>query len=371
MTDTEPIDHTEPLAAGAQTDESNRSASRLRQLLGSSLGRFSGLILWALIILLFALWIPDKFLTGSSFQSIAGGQAITAVMAIALVFPLSAGQFDISAPQNLGFIAVLVGGLMTKAHLDPVLAIIIGLGAGTAVGGINGFFVTRVGVSSVVTTLGMSSLLLAAAEWLANGAYFGPFPTSFTSITSPHPLGIPIVVIYVVVFAALAWWFLEHTASGRRLHATGANQEAARLAGVRTGRLLTLSFMVAGFGAAVGGILLASSVNSADQTLGPSYLLPAYAGAFLGATQIKPGRFNIWGTLIAIYLLETGVEGLQLVGASLWVTDLFNGAALLGAVSVAIVVEKRRKRTAEVLAGAESLAQATPSEDPLSVAESR
>jgi ribose transport system permease protein len=355
MSDGQSVRSADSLVSGGDT-VSRQFEISVRRLMRSDLGRFSGLILWALIILLFGLLIPDRFLTGTSFRSIAGGQAITAVLAVALVFPLAAGQFDISAPQNLGFIAVLVGGLMTKTHLGPVLAIIIGLGAGTGVGAINGFFVTKVGVSSVITTLGMSSLLLAGAEVFANGAYFGPFPNSFTAITSPSPLGIPIVVIYVIVLAALAWWFLEHSAPGRRLHATGANEGAARLAGVRTGRLLTLSFMVAGFGAAVGGILLASSINSASQTLGPSYLLPAYAGAFLGATQIKPGRFNIWGTLIAIYLLETGVEGLQLIGANLWVTDLFNGIALLGAVSVALTAEKRRKRTAEVLAGAESLA---------------
>jgi ribose transport system permease protein len=349
--DVERADPVAPNRTGKRTENPRGLATVLRRD-GS---RLSGLIIWGLVILLFALWIPDKFLTGATFRTIAGGQAITAVLAIALVFPLAAGQFDISAPQNLGFSAVLVGDLMYKAHLGVALAIVIAIIISTAVGGVNGFLVTRVGISSVVATLGMSSLLLAAAEWLANGQYFGPFPTSFSNLTSPHPLGIPIVAIYVVVFAIFAWWFLEHSAPGRRLHASGANEQAARLAGVRTGRLIASAFMIAGFGAAIGGIMLASSVDSSSQTLGPAYLLPSYAGCYLGATQIKPGRFNIWGTLIAIYLLGTGVEGLQLTGANLWVTDLFNGAALIGAVSVAVTVEKRRRRRTEQLASEEAL----------------
>jgi ribose transport system permease protein len=111
---------------------------------------------------------------------------------------------------------------------------------------------------------------------------------------------------------------------------------------VPTRRYVFLSFVACGTIASVAGILLASQLGSVSQTIGPSYLLPAYAACFLGTTQLKPERFNIWGTMIALFLLATGVEGLQLSGAQLWVTDMFNGVALIGAVSVAVVTERRR-----------------------------
>ncbi|MCU1659432.1 MAG: rbsC [Pseudonocardiales bacterium] len=316
----------------------------LGRLVHGNSSRLSGLFLWGAIVLLFALWTPGTFLTGHTVKSIAGGQSITSIVAIAVLFPLAAGQLDLSVAQNLGFSAVFVGWLMFEKGVAPVPAILVTLAIGTAVGLVNGLLVARIGVPSIITTLGMSSLLLAGAEWLTKGGYFGPFPSSFTHLTSGAPVGLPSVAFYLLGLAVIAWIFLEHTAPGRRVFAVGANSEAARLAGVSTKRLVVVSFTLSGAGSAIAGILLASSVNSTNQTLGPSYLLPAYAGAFLGATQIHRGRFNVWGTLLAIFLLGTGVQGLQLVGAQLWVTDVFNGAALIGAVSVAVTVERRRRR---------------------------
>jgi ribose transport system permease protein len=88
--------------------------------------------------------------------------------------------------------------------------------------------------------------------------------------------------------------------------------------------------------ASCAGVLLASKLSTATPDLGPAYLLPAFAAAFLGTTQIKPGKFNVLGTLLAIFLLATGVKGLQLAGAADWVTDLFNGLALIIAVGLSL-----------------------------------
>jgi ribose transport system permease protein len=144
------------------------------------------------------------------------------------------------------------------------------------------------------------------------------------------------------VACLLVWWILEHNPVGRRLSATGANEEAARLAGVRTKRFTFWSFVVSGVLASLAGVLLAAKIGSVDPQVGPSYLLPAFAACFLGMTQLKPGRFNVWGTFVALYLLATGVKGLQLAGGQLWITDLFNGVALIGAVSLAVIGERRR-----------------------------
>jgi len=336
--------------SGYQTDAARiqeRGQRRAKQGLSRwagrlGLSRFSGLYIWAGFILLFGILTPDTFLTSKTLTSVGSEQAITGILAIGVLFPLSAGVFDLSAAQNLGLAAVGSGWLMSQVHVSPLLAIALTLGFGALIGTANGFLVTIIGVNSFITTLGMTSVLLAIAEGIANGNYFGPFPNSFSNLTSGSPLGIPIVVIYLFVAAGVAWYVLEHTPVGRRLHACGANKEAARLTGVPTRRYIFLSFVACGVIASASGVLLSSQLGSVSQTIGPSYLLPAYAACFLGTTQLKPERFNVWGTMIALYLLATGVEGLQLVGAQLWVTDLFNGAALIGAVSIAVVSERRR-----------------------------
>jgi ribose transport system permease protein len=153
-------------------------------------------------------------------------------------------------------------------------------------------------------------------------------------------------VYYGLALAAIVWWIFDHTPMGRRLFFVGRGSEAARLAGVNVDRYRAVSFIVAAVGAAVAGIILSGSLGSVQPSVGPTYLLPAYAGAFLGATTIRPGRFNPWGTIIALYLLTTGIQGLQLLGADVWVSDSFNGAALLLGVGVAQLAGRRRGVTA-------------------------
>jgi ribose transport system permease protein len=94
--------------------------------------------------------------------------------------------------------------------------------------------------------------------------------------------------------------------------------------------------------AGLAGAFAAARTGSVSTTTGTPYLLPAFAGCFLSATQIKPGRFNVWGLVISLYLLSTGVKGLQLAGGSAWITDMFNGVALIAAVALSIGLQLRR-----------------------------
>ena len=251
----------------------------------------------------------------------------------------------------MGFSAILVGALMTWSHVAVAPAILITLLAGTGIGCINGGLVAFVGVNSFIATLGMTSVLLACTEGIANGLYVGPFPRSFANVTS-WSAGVPSLVWYLFALAVITWYVLEHTPFGRRTFATGVNAETTRLVGIRTRWYVFASFVICGFGSSLAGVLIASQVGSVDQTLGPPYLLPAFAACFLGSTQLKLGRFNTWGTVLALFLLATGVTGLQQAGGQLWVTDLFNGVALIGAVSVSVVTRRKRRRPIAEVASA-------------------
>ncbi|RZU74947.1 branched-subunit amino acid transport system permease [Micromonospora kangleipakensis] len=159
--------------------------------------------------------------------------------------------------------------------------------------------------------------------------------------TAASPLGLPIVAWHALGLAVVAWYLLEHSPVGRRFYATGANADAARLAGVRTSRVVVCSFVVTGLVAGLAGVLATAKVGQVSPSIGPPYLLPAFAACFLGTTQLKMGRFNVWGTVLANYLLAPGIKGVQLVGGQLWITDLFNSLALAGAVGVAVVSQRR------------------------------
>jgi len=319
------------------------AAPRRGLVMRLGLDRFSGIYVWALFVLIYALWIPRTFLTITTVQSVAGEQAITGIVALGLIFALAAGAFDLSFATLLTMASVLSGSMMVDWHLPSGLAILLTLAAGLAVGVVNGLLVTKVGISSIVATLGMSSLIQAVIDRVTNGGQFiTGFPSSFTDLASPKPLGIPILAIYLLALALIAWYLLEHAPFGRRLQATGAGPEAARLAGINTDRMVFSGLVASSLAATIGGILITSQIGSVSPTIGSGYLLPVFAAVFLGTTQIKVGRFNVWGTIVAIYLLATGVKGLQLGGGEGWITDAFNGAALLLAVSLAVLGQRRQ-----------------------------
>ncbi|MGH2937945.1 MAG: ABC transporter permease [Solirubrobacterales bacterium] len=358
-----------PTGKGAEAAEVIRDPSRIASSLGAlRLSRYSGVALWLMFIVVYTIWLPDAFPTSATAKSIINSQAIGGLLALAVLFPLAAGVFDLSAAANVTFSSILCAVLMVQApHLGAGEAIALTLCAGMLIGAFNGFLVAVVGLDSFMATLGTTSLLTAGSAILANANFFGPFPESFTGLTSSEPLGIPMLGIYLLAFAIIAWYVLEHTPVGRRIYAVGANAEAARLAGVRARRIVFSQMVICGLVGSVAAVLLASQVNSTNEQVGSPYLLPAYAAAFLGTTQIKPGRFNVWGTVLAIFLLGTGVQGLQLAGADVWVTDLFNGVALIFAVSVAVLAARRTARR-ERLQAAKAV---TEEDDQLDSEESR
>lgn len=319
-----------------------RAASGLLEHL--QLSRFSGVYALALIVVIFSIWVPETFLTEVTWKTILISQAFTGILALAVLTPLATGMFDLSVGQTMGFSALVCGILLTRADLGLVPAVLITLVVGACVGIFNGFLCGILGLDSLITTLGTTSLLVGLAAVLADGKFVGPFPTSLTGITSGSILGIPMMALYMLILAVIVWYVLEHTPIGRRAYATGANPDAARLSGVRIRRFRFWSLVSCSTIAAVAGILLASSLNSVSQTVGPEYLLPAFSAAFLGTTQIKPGRFNVWGTVLAIVLLGTGIQGLQLAGADIWITNLFFGAALILALSTSLIVKRSRGR---------------------------
>ena len=226
----------------------------------------------------------------------------------------------------MGLAIMLCAWLQATEHVGYGLAIVLTLLAGVIVGSINAFVVVRLGVDSFIATLGASSILIGLVEWISNGNQIveGISP-KFLNISGNQIFSISLPVFYMVIIAGVLWYVVEYRQFGRYMYATGSNPDAARLAGVRTDRLRAFSLVISATIASLAGIIFLSKIGSASPDSSTSYLLPAFAGVLLGATQVKPGRVNVPGTLIAVYLLATGIEGLELDGAQIWVQDVFNG----------------------------------------------
>jgi ribose transport system permease protein len=328
--------------------------------LNFGMDRFSGLYFWAALILLFGLWVPSSFLIFSTVQSVAAQQAITAMTGLAVLVPLLAGQFDLSVGATVNLTAVVVALLQTRSGWAMWPAIGVSVLVGVAVGGLNALIVVKLRVSSFIATLGMATILTAVVS-IASGQSqpLPPNSLAWNNLAQVDIFGIQIVFYYLLVMAVILWWLLDHTPVGRYLSALGGNPEAARLSGVRSARWTAVSLVISATVSGVAGILY-SSLNGPSLTFGPTLLLPAFAAAFLGSTQFRPGRFNVWGTVVAVYILGTGIYGMEIVTGVQWISDMFNGVALVTAVAFAVwrqsAAAKVKKKSLGVRPGGDDIA---------------
>jgi ribose transport system permease protein len=315
---------------------SEATARKPRRKLSPGFDRFSGLYLWALFIIVFGIWVPDQFLTTATLHSVAAQQAVTGIVALAILIPLAAGLYDLSVGATAGLVSVTTVVLMNDHGWGPVPAMAFGMGVAIIIGCTNAFIVVRLGVNSFIATLGMSSILAATQVIVSHNAQpLPPTSTGWNNFTQTTVGGFQIVVLYMLIIAFVLWWLTAHTPTGRYLYAIGGNPEAARLSGVRIRSYTTVALVISATVAGGAGIMFAS-LNGPSLNFGGTLLLPAFAAAFLGSTQLIPGRFNVWGTLLAIFVLATGVQGLQLVSGASWLNDMFNGVALIIAVALSI-----------------------------------
>ena len=308
------------------------------------LDRFSALYLGAIFIMTFGIWTPDLFLTMSTVQSIASSQAIGAIMAIAVIVPLAAGVFDLSIGAVVTLSAVIVAIQQERNGWGMWESIALAVGVSFLIGVINGFIVVKLRVGSFIATLGTATIIGAVQVIVSDQTQpLQPNTAGWAELTQTEVGGVQVVIWYLLAIALLFWWLLDHTPLGRRLYAVGGNPDAARLSGIKVDSHVWLSLIVSSTLCGVAGVLYCS-LSGPSLTFGAALLLPAYAAAFLGSTQLKPGRFNIWGTMIALYVLAIGIQGLQYITGVQWLGDMFNGVALVVAVGFASLAPRIRAK---------------------------
>jgi ribose transport system permease protein len=282
----------------------------------------------------------STFPTSQNLQILLANQSVIAIVALAALVPLVLNQFDLSVGATLGLSSVFAASAISNG--SPILiGILIAVALGVLVGFINGFVITRTQVNAVIVTLGTAIVMHGIVTQKTKGlSIAGGIPQALTDFGSGTVLGIPQPALVLAAVAIGLYFALEQTPFGRYLYSVGSNEEASRLVGLNTRRLV--SFVVAGLLSGIAGILQVSRAGSASAQVGENFTLPALAAAFLSAASIKPGRFNVWGVLVAVAFLAVLNSGLNLAGVETYVNDYVNGVALVTGVALAVYLGRQR-----------------------------
>ena len=334
-----------------QSLESGALEPTKAELKGLSLGKrvlrflpvYGLVILTVFLIALFSVLLPNTFPTMLNLRSIISDKAIIALLSLGAMIPMAAGRIDLTVGYGIVLWHILAISLQTMLGLPWPIAVAVVLLLGAVTGFLNGLLVEVARIDSFIATLGTGTVLYALALWHTGGRQMvGLLPDGFYALNTTFVFGLPIAAYYLLVITMVMWIVLEYTPVGRYLYAIGANQRAAQLNGIPTRKYVIGAFVASGTMTALAGVLLASKLRIGQASVGLEFLLPALVGAFLGSTTIKPGRVNVWGTIVGVAILAVGISGIQQFGGSFWVEPLFNGVTLLIAFGVAGYAQRKK-----------------------------
>lgn len=306
------------------------------------------IFLVVLIVLFSALpSIGASFRSSANIHNVLANQSVTGLIALAMVIPLIAGYFDLSVAAIAGVSNVTVATLISAHGFSVGAALVAGVVVGVLAGAVNAALITGLNLDPFITTLGTyifwagALALYTGGLTIANG-----IPLDFSLWTTGKWLGLPKPFWVLMLVALLTWYVITQTPYGRQLAAIGSNETAARLAGIKTRRDVGISYLLSGLLAGLAGALLTSSNGGGDASSAISYLFPALAAVFLGRTAIDPGHYNVWGTMLGLFVVAVAVNGFTLMGLAGSVTQMFNGVALVVSVALATLTARARERKA-------------------------
>jgi ribose transport system permease protein len=303
--------------------------------------RLSVLGILLLICVVFALG-SSEFLTASNLLNVALQTSIIAIVAIGMTFVIFTAGIDLSVGSLMAFSGALAAGMAVRMGFDTYLSIGIALGVGLALGAVNGLMIVKGGIPPFVATLSMLAIARGLTLVYTEGRPIAGLDERFIYWGTGQILGIPLPVIIMIVIAIIAHIVTRYTPFGLHVYSTGGNEETTRLAGVSPDRIKLAVYMISGFLAALGGVLLTARLWSAQPNAAAGWELDAIAAPVLGGTSLFGGVGSIGGTVVGAFIIGVLSNGLNLMGVPSYYQQVIKGLVLIMAVIVDLVNKRRR-----------------------------
>lgn len=303
--------------------------------------RYAMVIVLLLVIAFFA-YRSARFATPENVVTILVAAAPFALIALGQTLVILTGGIDLSVGSVIA-LSAMSGALAATLFPDAIwLAVVVAILAGLAAGSINGFVVSVMNVPPFIATLGMLTLASGLAFVIGGGAPINGLPSGFGAIANTQIFGLTIPVILMIVGIVGLGIIMRRTSFGLRIYAVGGNELAARIAGVKTRRVLFSVYAISGALAGLSGIMLASRVITGTPSLGQGYELDAIAAVVIGGASLLGGRGSVWGTALGLLLIQTLNNGLDILTVPAYWQDVIKGVLIVAAVAVDVWAAKRR-----------------------------
>ncbi|MHC9043247.1 ABC transporter permease [Microbacterium saperdae] len=300
------------------------------------------MVLVLLVVIGYFMYRSARFATTDNVVTILVAAAPFALIALGQTLVILTGGIDLSVGSVIA-LSAMAGALAAKTFPDSIwLALVVAVLVGLAAGSINGFVVSVMKVPPFIATLGMLTLASGLAYVIGGGAPINGLPSEFGAIANTQFFGLTIPVILMIVGIIGLGIVMRRTAWGMRVYAVGGNELAARIAGVKTGRVLFSVYAISGALAGLSGIMLASRVITGAPTLGQGYELDAIAAVVIGGASLLGGRGTVWGTALGLLLIQTLNNGLDILTIPAYWQDVIKGVLIVAAVAVDVWAAKRR-----------------------------
>lgn len=298
-----------------------------------------GALVGLLVIIVALAILSPNFLTMDNLMNVFRQVSINALIAFGMTFVILTGGIDLSVGSILALSSALTAGFMVGG-MNSILAMFQGILLGALMGAANGVAVAKGKIAPFIVTLATMTIFRGLTLVYTEGKPITGISDSFAFqlVGRGYFFGIPFPVVITVIAFIILYILLRKTTFGRSVYATGGNEEAARLSGLKIDRIKITVYSISGAMAALAGVILTSRLNSAQPTAGTSYELDAIAAVVLGGTSLAGGRGHITGTLIGALIIGVLNNGLNLLGVSSFYQQVVKGGVIL----LAVLLDRKR-----------------------------
>lgn len=298
-----------------------------------------GPLLALIVLVIFVTFLNPSFISATNLLNLLRQVSTNALIAFGMTFVIITGGIDLSVGSTLALSSALTAGMIVSG-LDPILAMIVGVGIGFVLGAVNGLLITKGKMAPFIATLATMTIFRGLTLVFTDGKPITGIGDSFIFkfMGRGYLFGIPFPVVLTLVCFAVLFVLLHKMTFGRKTFAIGGNEKAAYIAGIKSDRIKVMIYAISGMMASISGIIITSRLNSAQPTAGTSYEMDAIASVVLGGTSLSGGRGRIVGTLIGALIIGTLNNGLNLLGVSSFYQQVVKGIVII----IAVLIDRKK-----------------------------